>query len=897
MGVSALTSDRNARQPRASLQSSGPPAGHLMRPVSSSAVMAYLLLIVVGVLIVSVAPDGVRLWAYVIAGLVALAAATVGVHVHHPRRRGAWFALIAAVFISVVAHVMSSLGDPHGHLLTGASMPLAVDLLGYVGLTSAVVALTWTSGTVGVIVLADAWIAAIAAGLCLWAGLLVWFPPTRGTGGVLVLSGFALVAVVGLAALFPLVFSGRRRVWSAWLLLGGVAVLMVSGVAGGIAVLDGGMSLGAWYGAGLLGGYGLLGAAALHPSMSLVVHKSTSSARVGAGSGLAEVVLVGLALAIPSTLQLLGVSRPEGFSAGAERSVDLTFAGVEVVLVALVVVRMVLASGDRRRAGEDLSRLGAAIEQTGDAVWICDAVNRVRYANLAFTVMSGWSVKEILGRDQRVVDGGQHSREFWSGVADVVNVAGVWRGSLTNRRRDGALVELDATISVIRDEEGTITGCVHTDRDVTRERQLESEIARDARERAAMEASVAHIRPDSSIGDIAKAACVELRELDGIQAAAVIDLSVGSESILAMSGVDPRAFEMTPSGVSALGAYLRANLAAGPCLLPYSLHPHPGRTRDHAPGDGLPHTIAYAPLTSGERVFGAVGISTRDPNATGALAARIPMLGTLTSILGPLLGPGLDHRHAAVDAAAVIQGVLDQGLFTPVFQPIVELASGATVGFEALTRFTDGRRPDLVFEQAHRAGLGNDLERATLAAALHAARDLPPGAYLAVNMSPAFVTSGEPAALLDGVTRGLVIELTEHEVIEDYPTLRRHLAALRPGARLAIDDAGAGYASLRHILELDPEIVKLDIAIIRDIDTDPGRRALVDGMRYFADKRQITLISEGVETAAELATLREIGVANAQGYFLARPGPAPAGAQASTGTPDPVDRAHVHTGR
>ena len=686
------------------------------------------------------------------------------------------------------------------------------------------------------------------------------------------------MTVVALAAAFPLVFSGPTRIGSSWLLVAGVAVLMVSGTGGSVALLAGNDRLSPWYGAGTLAAYGLLGSAALAPSMSRVGTKSAGGVRAAPGTGLVEVVLVGLALVVPLMLQLLNLPSADGFSTNAEGTIDRTFTLVEVALVVLVVVRMTLANSDRRRAGSELLRLAAAIEQTGDAVWICDARNRVRYANPAFTVMYGWPSREILGRGQRVVDGGQHSPEFWSGVADVVNAAGAWRGAVTYRRRDGTLVEVDATISVIRDENDTLTGYVHTDRDVTRERELESEVAREARERATVEASLARIRPDSSVGDIAAAACVELRALDGVQAAAVIDLTVGAESILARSGVDRRAFEMTLSGVGELGDYLRANLAEGPCLLAYTSHPHSPRVQERELGENLPQVIAYAPLLSGGRVFGALAISASNSSAAGALGARIPLLGTLTTVLGPLLRPGLDDLHATNDAATTISSILAQVLFSPMFQPIVEIATGMTVGYEALTRFTGGRAPDVVFEQAHRVGLGLDLERATLAAALDAARDLPAGAYLTLNMSPDFLTSGEPAGLLKDVTRSLVIEVTEHEVIEDYTRLRAHLAALRPRVRLAIDDAGAGYASLRHMLELEPEIVKLDIAIIRGIDTDPGRRALVDGMRYFADKRQITLIAEGVETATELATLREIGIPNAQGYFLARP--APAGAQA-----------------
>ncbi|HMC95890.1 MAG TPA: EAL domain-containing protein, partial [Polyangia bacterium] len=226
------------------------------------------------------------------------------------------------------------------------------------------------------------------------------------------------------------------------------------------------------------------------------------------------------------------------------------------------------------------------------------------------------------------------------------------------------------------------------------------------------------------------------------------------------------------------------------------------------------------------------------------------------------------------DAAgrAVIQGVLDTSAFGPFFQPIVDLTTGAVIGHEALTRFSDGVPPDARFAAANRAGLAIELEVATLRAALDAAADcLPLSAYLSLNASPALIRSRSMHALLAGVERSIVIEITEHVAIDDYATLRAELAALGPRVRLAVDDAGAGYASFRHILELAPDLVKLDIGLIRGIDGDPARQALIAGMAYFAAQRAIRLIAEGIETVAELATLRSLGIPYGQGYLLGWP--------------------------
>jgi len=119
-----------------------------------------------------------------------------------------------------------------------------------------------------------------------------------------------------------------------------------------------------------------------------------------------------------------------------------------------------------------------------------------------------------------------------------------------------------------------------------------------------------------------------------------------------------------------------------------------------------------------------------------------------------------------------------------------------------------------------------------------------------------------------------VLEVTEHSEITDYRAFRQALLELGPRVRLAVDDAGAGFASLRHILELRPAFVKLDRQVIMGIDEDEARKAMVAGLRHFALNTGCWLIAEGVETPAELATLKELDVRYVQGYLLGRPLPA-----------------------
>jgi EAL domain-containing protein (putative c-di-GMP-specific phosphodiesterase class I)/AmiR/NasT family two-component response regulator len=204
-------------------------------------------------------------------------------------------------------------------------------------------------------------------------------------------------------------------------------------------------------------------------------------------------------------------------------------------------------------------------------------------------------------------------------------------------------------------------------------------------------------------------------------------------------------------------------------------------------------------------------------------------------------------------------------------QPVVDMRDASVVGAEALSRFpTDSlRTPAAWFTSAARLGMSVDLERYTLALALAQLAQMPDDQFLAVNVSPGMVLAGLPHG--HDWSR-VVLELTEHSPVEDYPALNRTLAPLRAqGVRLAVDDTGAGFASLRHILDLQPDIIKLDIAIIRDIDRDPRRAAIAGMMTQFADDQQTQVIAEGVETEAERDTLLELGAKWGQGYLFGRP--------------------------
>jgi EAL domain-containing protein (putative c-di-GMP-specific phosphodiesterase class I)/ActR/RegA family two-component response regulator len=261
----------------------------------------------------------------------------------------------------------------------------------------------------------------------------------------------------------------------------------------------------------------------------------------------------------------------------------------------------------------------------------------------------------------------------------------------------------------------------------------------------------------------------------------------------------------------------------------------------------------------------------------GALSAEVT-----AGVLGEL-GDRLAKEEAVLEATERrterIIGLIDAGGPRVFFQPIAELSRGSIVGVEALSRFPDEPRRGAAdwFEQAREVGLGTELEMAAARSALAYIHQLPPNAYIGLNFSPETLLTTAFEGLLEDLPAGrFLVEITEHARIDDYesfgPVLKRIRAS---GGRLAVDDAGAGFASLRHILQLAPDIIKIDISLTKCIDTDRARKALTLGLVSFASEMGMVIVAEGIETRAELEMLRSLGVEYGQGHFLARPMPPP----------------------
>jgi len=246
-----------------------------------------------------------------------------------------------------------------------------------------------------------------------------------------------------------------------------------------------------------------------------------------------------------------------------------------------------------------------------------------------------------------------------------------------------------------------------------------------------------------------------------------------------------------------------------------------------------------------------------------------------------------DHLHSAAATAAMadrgdaarIRSVLAARSVRMVFQPVVRLEDGQPLAYEALARF-DGQpfpTPAHAFAAAAHAGLGTELELLAMQRALEHLDDLPTGSWLGLNLSAdALVAPVVEQTLLRYADRRVGVEVTEHAQVADYDRLTATTARLRAaGIQIAVDDAGAGYSSFRHILRLHPDVIKLDLEITRNVDTDPVRQALTRSLVGFAEQVGAWLVAEGIETAGERETLQRLGVPLGQGYLFARPGPLP----------------------
>ncbi len=423
-------------------------------------------------------------------------------------------------------------------------------------------------------------------------------------------------------------------------------------------------------------------------------------------------------------------------------------------------------------------------------------------------------------------------------------------------------VRLDELVARIRAHLRTSTAWTH-------------QVAAELRARADLVGVLGGLALSSEPDDAAAALVTELGRSAGCEFVGVLQIvDRGRLNVLATYN--------GPAGVQRGGTltmerakYLLSRVRDGPWVEIVGSRMHDDSTHAFWPA-GL-ELAAGAPIYAGNRVVGILitGRAGVDPASTPARQARLlAAVIDYANILSVAAGASIAHHRRMTATRARLERVIATRAFYAVFQPIVDLVDRQVSAYEALTRFTDGTPPEVRFAEATEHGLGVDLEAAAIRSALLAARALPVPAPICLNAPPALVLDRERVvSFMDIAPQPIILELTERDRIEDYHALREALSSYGTGVRLSVDDAGAGYASLRHILELRPAFVKLDLSIVQGIETDPVRQALVSGLVYFAGKTGSELIAEGVETEAEAGILQELGIRFGQGFLLGRPAP------------------------
>jgi PAS domain S-box-containing protein len=526
-----------------------------------------------------------------------------------------------------------------------------------------------------------------------------------------------------------------------------------------------------------------------------------------------------------------------------------------------------------RRAENERRLLAATVDQSTDPAVITDRDGRIMYVNTAFEHLTGRTAAEAHGEFGLDLLADGPANEAALRAMTEARVRGEpWLGLVQAFRNDGTVAVEAVRLSPIRDNLGKVTHFIAVGRDVTRVTDLETRLQRLVTERAAIGESLAKLSPRGTPEATGAEICRRLTDLPGIEVASIVAFDDDGASMLAL---DPPAGH--PSRVGdrlpvARATHLRQRAALGPWAERWRARPEDGEYGRLLEASGL-QASAYGPILgrSGSTV-GLLIVATNDIDYAPELVERLPAIAEFGTLAAALLADVLEARDAKDHSRTRMIEVIGGARFRTVFQPIVDLQGGNTIAVEALTRFDEGTRPDVVFAEAVEIGLGIELECATLAVAIRASMALPRDLPLSLNVSPALVLASERLSrLLATVTRPLILEITEHERIDDYPALVTAIRSLTPSVRIAVDDAGAGIANFSHIVELRPDFLKIDAGLVRGIDQDRTRQALAAGLRHFADACGGAAIAEGIETEAEADVLRSLGIRLGQGFLLGRP--------------------------
>lgn len=528
--------------------------------------------------------------------------------------------------------------------------------------------------------------------------------------------------------------------------------------------------------------------------------------------------------------------------------------------------RAVLAA--LRRSDE---RFRMLVERLPGIVYIDEPGAQGRYISPQIQSMLGYSAEEWLEDPDRWAEA-LHPEDRDRAIAELT--AGEQSGQRFTSEyrllaRDGHVVWFRDEATPTHDDDGRLL--VHGVMfDVTREREIEAELAAEVAERAEVATALSGFHGGADPVATARGLTREMLRVRHVDIAVLYAFHGESVVPLAMHAPPGAPIAVGRALPTARAAYLRASAARGPWIDEWRPNGEVGDYQRAWVDVGL-RVGVYVPLVVNGVPYGLIAAGTTTEMSGPEMGRRLPALLEFATVANAVLGPQLLRQSGELQINALRELIVSGGLRT-VFQPVVRLENREVIGYEALTRFTDGSSPVQRFAEAEGSGLAVDLERAAVASAMAAASGLPEGPWLSINLSPVVLPELQRLTAL-AVTphRPLVVEITERMAIEDYGAARRLLRRHLPYARIAVDDAGAGFASLRHIAELRPQIVKLDMQLVHNVHRDPAREALVAGMVHFATESGCELIAEGIETEQERLALVRLGVTVGQGFLLGRP--------------------------
>jgi EAL domain-containing protein (putative c-di-GMP-specific phosphodiesterase class I)/PAS domain-containing protein len=779
-----------------------------------------------------------------------------GLHRNKTARPRAWQAIGTAMAVYTIADASTiaaaRLANP-----TIAAVGQGLYVLGYPLFIIAAIAFARGTRRFESSVLVDTAIIGLGSVLLAWELLLEPnMPANLDAGAVAASMAYPVAATLVVTFLLPLVLVAQTRSSSSVLLVAGLACIGVADTRLALALLTQAAHADAVSNASWLAGYVALGLAGFVPSAGRV--GADVPARTPRRDAL-RLVGLSISLVVPPLVILS--------EADTVRGDELRlFAVVAVLLAGLIVIRL------RQTIVELISsdtRLRRFMSHDGILAVIKDGEGRYRFMNAVAESAAHRVDGEWYGRTdtelalpavaelRRAAD----NRVRTTGQSEVVTQETDGRTWVVERF---VIPEDQGSVGVLGID---ITGRVQAE---TRLRLAEQAADRLTSERALIADTLAALDSGRTADATAQAVCERITQLPEIGIASL--MTFGVDGIATVIGQDVSVGQARPGWriPAARSAYLRERASAGPWVERWVAPPdHPYASLIAALAV---RAHAFAPLVANRELVGILVVGSSAPDAVLRLTERLPALAEFAQITSALLAPELATRHAAERAEASVREIIDGGLFDIAFQPIVDLKAGVTPGYEALARFHNGTAPDEQFRLAREIGLGRPLALACIRRAIEAAEvRLGPNVWLNLNVSAEVVLTDGLSEALPADDRVVVLEITEHEAITNYEAFRAAVANLDGRVKLAIDDAGAGFASLRHIVELDPAFVKLDRSLVAGVGSDAARQAVVAGMVRFAETAGLTLIAEGIETEDELAALRRGGVTLGQGYLLGRP--------------------------